>query len=117
MTKSKLSELVLYIAHKSQDDSNFGVTKLNKILFFSDFYYYGLTGKSITNSAYQHIQRGPAPKAMLPVLQLLQASGRAVVKPINFHGHVQDRVIPIDDPDKELFDDDELSGISGTAVV
>lgn len=105
---SKLSELVLYIANKSQDDLNFGVTKLNKILFFADFYFYGLTGKSISECTYHHIQRGPAPTAMKPVLDELENTGRAKIEKKNFYGYHQDRVKSLDSADISLFEDEEL---------
>ncbi len=64
----KLRELVVYIAHKSLGDRHFGATKLNKILFFSDFTAYRQTGKSITGAVYQHLAQGPCPQKLLPLL-------------------------------------------------
>ena len=57
----KLKELVLYIAQKSEDDPSFGATKLNKILFAADFYFFGQTGRSITGASYVHRGKGPVP--------------------------------------------------------
>ena len=112
MKKSKLSELVLFIAAKSKDDPNFGMTKLNKILFFADFYYYGLTGKPISDSKYQHLNFGPAPIAMKPVLDYLQESGRAEIVLNDFHGHNQERLKPIDGHDLSLFTEEEIEYVS-----
>ena len=56
----KLKELVLYIAQKSEDDPSFGATKLNKILFAADFYFFGQTGRSITGASYVHRGKGRA---------------------------------------------------------
>lgn len=65
--EGKLKELILYIAKKCENDVFFGATKLNKILFFSDFMSYAKTGEAITGAEYMAIEYGPAPKRMLPV--------------------------------------------------
>jgi hypothetical protein len=38
--EQKMKELILYISQKCADDTKFGATKLNKILYFSDFLAY-----------------------------------------------------------------------------
>lgn len=45
---AKFKALMLYAAEKSRGDPRFGAIKLNKILFFSDFLSYGLTGRAVT---------------------------------------------------------------------
>ena len=42
----KFKELVLYVAHRCGLDPNFGAVKLNKELFFSDFWAYAEFGGS-----------------------------------------------------------------------
>lgn len=61
MTKSQFKELVVYISKQCSNDNNFGVTKLNKILFFADFGFYLQTGRSLTGKKYVHDQFGPVP--------------------------------------------------------
>lgn len=65
--EDKFKELILYIAKACENDVFFGATKLNKILFFSDFMAYASTGKAITGAEYMAIEHGPVPKRMLPV--------------------------------------------------
>lgn len=65
--ENKFKGLVLYIADKCSDDPDFGATKLNKILFYSDFHSYGYWGKPITGAAYFRLKHGPAPKHMKPI--------------------------------------------------
>lgn len=62
-----LKELIVYIANKLALHPKFGATKLNKILFYSDFIAYAKLGKSITGEKYQKLPLGPAPKYLLPV--------------------------------------------------
>ena len=57
----KFRELLVYIANKCENDIYFGATKLNKILFYSDFICYYMHGKPITGAEYKALQRGPVP--------------------------------------------------------
>jgi hypothetical protein len=43
--KEKFKELVLYLAEKCETDPSFGVTKLNKLLYYCDFVAYSELGK------------------------------------------------------------------------
>ncbi len=64
---AKFKELMLYAAEKSVGDDTFGATKLNKILFFSDFLHFGLAGSSITGATYKRKANGPV-AAQLPLM-------------------------------------------------
>ena len=65
--EEKLKQLILYVSQKCAGDLEFGSTKLNKILYFSDFLFYANTGKPITGVSYQRLPYGPAPRRMKPV--------------------------------------------------
>ena len=65
--RRRFKELVLYASERAADHPRFGSTKLNKILFFSDFEAYLRLGRSITGAEYQKLKRGPAAR-MFPVL-------------------------------------------------
>jgi hypothetical protein len=71
----KTKELILYLAAKSEADPRFSATKLNKLLFYCDFTAYRRLGRSITGHSYWKLQFGPAPKAMLPILNQMQQDG------------------------------------------
>jgi hypothetical protein len=71
MGREKFKELILYIAQESEGDSTFGATKLNKILFFCDFLSYRAYGEPITGQRYFKLPFGPAPRALVPVVQEL----------------------------------------------
>lgn len=112
--KDKFKEIVLYIAQKSKDDPTFGSTKLNKILFISDFTYYGLTGKSITGAEYWHLQNGPTPKQMIKTLNELESRGDIIIKKTDYFGYTQKRIIPKRKADTVIFADDEIDFINQT---
>lgn len=69
--EERLQELILYVAKKAANDPTFGDTKLNKVLFFSDFFAYGFFGESITGAEYQKLRHGPAPRKLLPARRAL----------------------------------------------
>jgi hypothetical protein len=58
--REKLRELILHVARRSEGDIAFGVTKLNKLLFFIDFLACLRFGKPITGEEYQKLDNGPA---------------------------------------------------------
>lgn len=105
----RLKELVLHIADRSLTDPRFGKTKLNKILFFSDFTAYLLFGRSITGATYQHLPQGPCPHQMLPVLAALQEENAVLIKEEQIYGGViQHRIMGLREPSLMSFKPDEI---------
>lgn len=58
-SESKLKNTILYILEKAGDTYQ---TKMNKLLFYVDFYSYKLRGFGITGMVYKAIQYGPVPE-------------------------------------------------------
>jgi hypothetical protein len=108
---TKIEELVVYISKKSKNDPNFGSTKLNKILFASDFFHYGYFGSSISGVKYVHRDRGPAPLSMKPVLESLAKAGRIKIEEVERFGYIQKRVNSLSEPDMSSFSGDEIEFI------
>jgi len=105
--REKLAELVLYIADRSISDARFGKTKLNKILFFSDFTAFRLHGRSITGAEYQHLPEGPCPHQLLPVLESL---GTDIIETREQVGpYTQKRLIAMRKARVELFSGPEIA--------
>lgn len=100
----KLSEAILYIANHCAGDQFFGAVKLNKILFFADFFSYVRHGAPVTGAEYMKLHNGPVPKRFMPVKEALVAQGRARVehRPL-INGAIQKRLIPLDKPDVSVF--------------
>lgn len=107
--RDKLKELVLYVAEKSGDDAAFGATKLNKLLFFSDFLAYAELGSSITGATYQKLDNGPAPRELLPCLRELQEEGAAHIEMRQRFAYTQKRTVPLRKPNLGLFTAEEIS--------
>ena len=109
MTKdAKLRELIVYIATKSETDERFGATKLNKILYYSDFYAYRRLGKPITEAEYQHLQQGPAPRGLLEAQRSLIDDGSALFLTRTRFNFTQHRIAPRREPDLSLFSGSEI---------
>jgi hypothetical protein len=105
----KFGELILYIAKKSESDPDFGATKLNKILFYSDFTAYGRTGKSITGQEYKKQEFGPVPTALPRVSQNLIKRGTCAIQERRHFGLRQSRLIALREPDLEAFSGVEIA--------
>lgn len=107
--EDKFKELVLYIAEKCTDDPTFGATKLNKILYFADFYAYGESGVPITGATYGKLPRGPAPRQLVSVREELSNTGDICMRKITYHGYPQERMIPIREANLDLFTAKEIA--------
>src|SRR3974390_2259391 len=106
---AKLAELILYISKMSQDDPRFGATKLNKILFFSDFSQYRKKRKAISDDTYQRLENGPAPKHLVPVRDRLITSKSLTMQKLSYYGKTQTRPVALREPDLSLFTAEEIA--------
>jgi len=105
----RLRELMLYVAQRCSDDPTFGATKLNKILYFSDFISYLNDGRPVTGTEYMAQQHGPVPRRLLPVRQELESAGEAAIEKRTRLNYEQHRLVPLRDPDLSLFSAREIS--------
>ena len=105
----KFRELILLFADRSRDDERFGMTKLNKLMFYTDFGCYLLFGKPVTGVTYQHWPAGPVAKEMANAKHDLVAGEYAKIEYRPYFNGTQERVVPIRDPDTSMFDESELS--------
>ncbi len=60
----KFLNAILFFAHNV---SKLGITKLNKLLYYSDFEHYRLYGRPILGDQYIRMERGPVPQASYAV--------------------------------------------------
>jgi len=108
----RLGDLILYVAEKCKDDSSFGATKLNKLLFMIDFIAYGAWGKSISGSTYIRLPNGPAPRELLSVQGELIGRAKARLEERPYFGYVQKRIVPIESYTEGSFSSEELELIN-----
>jgi hypothetical protein len=107
----RLRELILYISEKCCDDPSFGATKLNKILFFSDFISYFETGKPITGAAYMKLPQGPAPKRLVPIRENMKKQGEIAVSEIQCGPYTKNQIIPNRRAKLSQFNAEEIANV------
>ncbi len=109
--EEKLAELILYVCHKSEADERFGATKLNKILFYSDFAAYRQLGQPITGADYQNLEEGPAPRKLPPIRKRLTKPGKdraAHLEHRFYYTGIQERLVVDRLPRVDIFTKEEL---------
>ncbi len=99
----KFKELVLFISERSEGDTPFGAIKLNKLLFFIDFWSYSRFGDAVTWHEYRKLQNGPAPKRLKPLVEQLISEGRAVIVEREYFNRTLKRLIATRSADTSKF--------------
>lgn len=108
--EQRFRELLLYVSQKCANDPRFGAVKLNKILFFSDFLFYGEHGKPITCFEYQKLENGPAPRDLKRIRTQMQAEGILGVQVVPLKsGHTQHRTVNLRSPNLKVFKADQIA--------
>jgi hypothetical protein len=111
-SEARLRELILYIASECQNDPKFGATKLNKILWWSDFLAYAEYGKPITGIEYQRLGNGPAPKRLVPVRREMEEDGDIALSKVPTRGgYVQQKVVALRPPDLTVFSPTDIATV------
>src|SRR5437773_3311715 len=107
---SRIKELILYIAGCCYEYGTLGATKLNRILFYSDFAGFLEFGHSITGQTYFALDYGPAPRRLKPIREEMEKSGDIQVIPANVSGgYIQHLIFPKRKPSLEHFTADEIA--------
>jgi hypothetical protein len=108
--RTKFKELILYISERSATDPRFGATKLNKILFLSDFWAYANSGSPITGAEYMKLPNGPAPRPLLPIRKEMEADGElAIQEVVTGPEMAQKRPVNLRSADLSIFTAEEIS--------
>ena len=106
----KFKDLLLYISKKMSDDPTFGETKLNKVMFFSDFEAYRMLGRPITGAEYQKNLYGTYCSALHRAPRRATPMGALLVERRMVVDHVQDVPKPKDtEPNLAQFADAEVA--------
>ena len=107
--ESKFKELILYVAQRSESDPSFGAIKLNKVLFLADILAYAMLNRPITGAEYFKLERGPAPRLMLPVREAMIRDNDIVMITRESFGLPHDRIIAKRPPDLSEFTGHEIA--------
>ena len=105
---TKYKALVLYIVWRTGDVRDFGVTKLNKVLWFVDARAFEALGKPVTGETYIRRKFGPVPKHIDTVLDELRIDGLVQAWTEPYFEHVVQRYAAHAPPDTSMFTPEEL---------
>lgn len=98
----KLKNILLYFIGRGKGVFN---TKMNKLLFYTDFYSYKIRGVAMTGLAYRAIQYGPVPYHWNTVYEAIDEIGAEIVSfPNGMSGESLESETP---PDMTVFSDAE----------
>ncbi|MEO0895984.1 MAG: type II toxin-antitoxin system antitoxin SocA domain-containing protein [Bacteroidota bacterium] len=104
----KVANFVLYFAHQLQPLK----TKLNKLLFYSDFFHFKQTGYSISGCNYRAIPFGPVPSHFHELFGILDGEAYIKIEEELFdHGGTGERFVPVKEFKPELFNQEELDSM------
>ncbi len=112
-SRERLRELMLFVAERCQYDPHFGVTKLNKILFYCDFFAFAKLGKPITGMPYNKLSYGPVPIAAESTRGQMQHDEDVVVTSGGRSSFRPQRMVPLRDADLNLFSGPEIALVDG----
>ena len=106
---SKLTELVVLLAERSKSDPLFGGIKLNKLLFYCDFYAYAMFGAPITGQEYFALENGPALRRKAVLWNKMERQRDIAVKrSATSFDNEREVTLALRDPDVSKFSSQEL---------
>ncbi len=100
----KIKNLILFFC---KDDGIY-ITKLNKLLFFTDFKYFKEYTHSISGMRYKHLPYGPVPEYYRSILELLVKTGELEVEYKDFGDYIGELYKSVEITDLSVFSDAEL---------
>lgn len=107
--EQRLREMILYISACSAYDRAFGVTKLNKLLWWSDTSAFGIRRRPITGATYIRLPQGPVPQGIDAIRDDMQRLGEIAISRVEHYGRVIHRVVPLRRHDLSLFTGEEIA--------
>ena len=102
-SRERLRQLILFIAGRSRNVRRFGATKLNKILFYSDFLSFARYGRPITNTPYQKRPYGPVPSVIEEVKDEMVADKEIDLVNEGSPPYVNRRVFPLQEANIDAY--------------
>jgi hypothetical protein len=107
--EQKLKELILYISAQNNLSDKYGMTKLNKLLFFSDFTAYARTGDAITGATYIRMPFGPCPIEIQDAIKELKVESRIFTQKLSLGEREGSRLVAVCDANLSRFSAPEIS--------
>ncbi|HLR32130.1 MAG TPA: Panacea domain-containing protein [Fodinibius sp.] len=109
MDKQKLKNLVHYVCHKVKDPSKLGKTKLNKVLYYSDFLFYLENYRPITGEIYIKHKHGPVSKNLNQILEELEKEQKVFEREQAVIDFTRHELVSVKRPDISGFTPEEIA--------
>lgn len=110
-SRYRLKQLILYVASRMEGADFFGTTKLNKVLYRSEFAAYRETGHKLTEFHYQKNRLGPTLRAFQPITAEMESEG-LIAWEIRTRGRTEERrVRALVEPDMSVFSDLDIAKV------
>lgn len=112
--KEKFEEVLNYIISKCGTLENIGKTTIYKLLYFSDFDYFEKYETSITGEDYIKLPHGPAPTSNHFIQAIASLKAKNFIRPSRtiYHGHPQEKFLPLKQPILKYLSAQELQVIN-----
>jgi hypothetical protein len=107
--RERFKALVLHILWRTNHFEDFGATKLNKVLWFSEARSFQAYGKPITGEVFIRDKHGPRSRHAREVCEELVTSGLAETSIERFYDYEIRRFRAVQPSDTALFTNEELS--------
>jgi hypothetical protein len=107
--QEKFKALVLHILWRTNHYDDFGATKLNKVLWFSEARSFEAYGEPITGEVFIRDKHGPRSKHAREVCEKLRAEGLAESSTEHFYEYEVQRYRALQPSDTSAFTGEELS--------
>ena len=107
-------ETILFFGQQI-NNTYLGRTKLNKLLYYTDYEWIRNKGASITGETYVAMQFGPVPKHIKETLMRLEKAQAIRVEKAKIGNYDRDRYIVLREPDLSIFTSEEVVHIHGVA--
>lgn len=104
-------EMILYITEKCENKEKFGNTHLNKILYYSDLFWYGEHGVPMSGEEYVKDRYGARAKHVLPVVRELKRDGFLKVKKVSFFDKQQKKPVLLKPVSYRFLNEDQMQHI------
>ncbi len=110
----KINNMVLYFAQKVNPFK----TKMNKLLFYADFFHFKTTCYSISGLTYQAIQKGPVPKNYDWIFDNTMEKKMVTIKLHDYGDYMGEQFIATAEGvfDEELFTETEIEAMKTVAA-
>lgn len=111
LDREKLKAAIVFISSHPSVES-LGLTKMYKLIYFSDAAHLREYGKSITGSEYVKYQHGPVPSRGEKCIKQLKRSGLIESEKVPYGGYEMIALKALGAPDESVFEEDELNTLA-----